>query len=684
MIKKTGKILIAAFIVSMLTLLLPEKGLADYPIFSQRFTADPTAVVYNGRLYVYCSHDSDATPGQSTYNIPDITCISTDDLKNWTDHGEVFNAKRDSSWAGVSWAPSIVYRNNKFYLYYGNGGNGIGVAVSDSPTGPFKDPLRGALVSWNTPGVQPAQNMWLFDPGVFVDDDGQAYMYFGGNGQNNIRVIKLGNDMISTVGSAMSMSAPRFFEASFMHKYKGKYYFTYASDFSQGASKIEYMMSDKPTTGFQYKGVLLPQPPDNYSNNNHHTVVEYMGNWYVVYHNRTVAKQRGLDPVYQRNVCIDQMFYNSDGTIKQVVPTVDGVKQLKYVNPYTKNLAVTIHKESGIETEECSEGGRNVSFIENGDWIQVKGVDFGSSGATSFEARVASNTNGGNIEIRLDGPTGKLVGTCKVDGTGGWQNWTTKTCTISGATGIHDVFFRFTGGSGYLLNFSWWKFNTDGTSTPTDPVATPTPTSVPLPSPVPVVPRSAFSKIEFEEFNDIKSSTMQKIGTAGGGSGIGYIENGDYLVYKDIDFGTGANTFKALVATTGTPNIQLRLNSPTGTLIGTLPVQATGGFNAYEEQSCSINNVTGKQDLYVVFSGAVNIDWFTFGGSSTGKKGDVNEDGEVDSLDISVLKRYLLRKTSLSEQGLYNADTDGDGEVNSLDLSILKRYILRKIPSFPV
>lgn len=468
-LKKIIKLCSMVFVIGILTLLLPEKGAADYPIFSQRFTADPAAVVYNGRLYIYCSHDSDATPGQSTYNIPDITCISTDDLKNWTDHGEVFNAKRDSRWASVSWAPSIVYRNNKFYLYYGNGGNGIGVAVSDSPTGPFKDPLPGPLVSWNTPGVQPAQNMWLFDPGVFVDDDGQAYMYFGGNGQNNIRVIKLGNDMISTVGSAMTMSAPRFFEAAYMHKYNGKYYFSYASDFSQGASKIEYMMSDKPTTGFQYKGVILPQPPDNYSNNNHHAIVEYKGNWYVVYHNRTVAKQRGLDPVYQRNVCIDQMFYNADGTIKQVVPTVDGLKQLKYVDPYTKNLAVTMHKESGIETEECSEGGRNVAFIENGDWIQVKGVDFGNVGPTSFEARVASATNGGNIEIRLDSPTGTLIGTCKVEGTGDWQKWVTKTCSVSKVTGVHDLFFRFTGGSGYLFNFSWWKFNSDATPTPTPP-----------------------------------------------------------------------------------------------------------------------------------------------------------------------------------------------------------------------
>ena len=675
-LKKIIKLCSMVFVIGILTLLLPEKGAADYPIFSQRFTADPAAVVYNGRLYIYCSHDSDATPGQSTYNIPDITCISTDDLKNWTDHGEVFNAKRDSSWAGVSWAPSIVYRNNKFYLYYGNGGNGIGVAVSDSPTGPFKDPLRGALVSWNTPGVQPAQNMWLFDPGVFVDDDGQAYMYFGGNGQNNIRVIKLGNDMISTVGSAMSMSAPRFFEASFMHKYKGKYYFTYASDFSQGASKIEYMMSDKPTTGFQYKGVILPQPPDNYSNNNHHAIVEYKGNWYVVYHNRTVAKQRGLDPVYQRNVCIDQMFYNADGTIKQVVPTVDGLKQLKYVDPYTKNLAVTMHKESGIETEECSEGGRNVAFIENGDWIQVKGVDFGNVGPTSFEARVASATNGGNIEIRLDSPTGTLIGTCKVEGTGDWQKWVTKTCSVSKVTGVHDLFFRFTGGSGYLFNFSWWKFNSD---------ATPTPTPPPQPSTVPVTERSAFSKIEVEDFNDIKSSTIQKIGTPNGGSGIGYIENGDWLAYKNIDFGNGATTFKALVASTLSPNIELRLDSPTGTLIGTLKVAATGGFNAYEEQSCNISKVTGKHDLYLVFSGAVNIDWFTFGGSSgIIKRGDTNSDGKINSTDVTALKRHLLRVTQLTGDNLANADVNGDGNVNSTDLLLLKRYILGEIENFPI
>jgi len=168
------------------------------------------------------------------------------------------------------------------------------------------------------------------------------------------------------------------------------------------------------------------------------------------------------------------------------------------------------------------------------------------------------------------------------------------------------------------------------------------------------VERNAFSKIECEEYNATNSSTVQVVGT-GTGSGLGYIENGNYFAYKNINFGNGANSFKIRAAT----------------LAGTLQVAATGGFNAYEEQSCSINKITGVQDVYLVFGGAVNVDWFTFESKQepTFKYGDLNGDGGI----ITTLPA-----------GEKAADLNGDGKVNSTDYNILKRYLLKYIDKFPV
>lgn len=240
-----------------------------------------------------------------------LVCVSSSDLKNWTDHGVVLDVPRDASWAGLSWAPSIVEKDDQFYLYFSNGASGIGVAVADSPTGPFTDPIGGPLVDSNTPGVLPAENIWIFDPMTFIDDDGQAYMYFGGNGENNMRIIELRGDLISTRGEATSFFVPNFFEAAWMHKRNDTYYFSYSTNPSNGI-RIDYMTSDNPTTGFIYEGVVSPQPPEN-NNNNHHAIFEFDGKWYQAYHNRSVAIENGIPPGYRRNLCLDQLFYNSDG-----------------------------------------------------------------------------------------------------------------------------------------------------------------------------------------------------------------------------------------------------------------------------------------------------------------------------------------------------------------------------------
>ncbi len=423
---------------------------ADYPIVSHRYLADPGSLVYNGRVYLYCSND-DENPVEGGYKMASFVCISSSDMKNWTDHGVVFSVPQDASWAEKSWAPSVVERNGKFYLYFGNGGSSIGVAVADSPTGPFKDPLNGKLVSSETPGVMPAEHMWLFDPMTYVDDDGQAYMYFGGNGEDNVRVIKLNEDMISVDGAASRFTVPYFFEASWMHKHNGKYYFSYSTNPRNGM-RIDYMVSDNPMSGFTYGGVMSPQPPEN-DNNNHQAVFEFDGKTYQAYHNRIVAREAGIPPTYKRNLCIDQIFYNEDGSIQEMKNTVDGVAQVQNVNPFEKVEAETTNAQSGIETKKC-EKGMCITDISTGDWIKVKGVDFGKKGAKSFNAVVANVTSNSEIEIRLDDKAGESIGSLSLSDTNAEQS-----VKIQKTKGIHDVYFVFKGKTdGSLFDFDSWYF----------------------------------------------------------------------------------------------------------------------------------------------------------------------------------------------------------------------------------
>ncbi|AUX44339.1 carbohydrate-binding protein [Sorangium cellulosum] len=436
-------------------------ALADYPIASHRYLADPASLVHDGRVYLYCSNDDDNVKEDGSddgYKMASIVAVSSSDMKNWTDHGEVLRVPRDVPWAGNSWAPAVVERDGTVYMYFGNNGSGIGVASSDSPTGPFTDPKGSALVTASTPGAS-GPDMWLFDPGVFVDDDGQAYLYFGGNGERNARVIKLNDDMVSVSGSATALTVPYFFEASWMHKRDGVYYLSYSTNPANGL-RIDYLTSTSPTSGFTHRGTAGPQPPKN-DNNNHAAIFEFGGSWYHAYHNRSVATDAGEPTGYRRNLALESLTYEADGSIVPVTYTTDGIEQVGHLDPYVRVEAETFNVQSGIETEPCEEGGMNLAQINDGDWVRLRGVDFGE-GAESFRARVASAAGGGSIELRLDAPDGVLVGTCAVEATGAWQEWSDTSCGVDGATGVHDLYLVFTGGESYLFNVNFWQFSPVG------------------------------------------------------------------------------------------------------------------------------------------------------------------------------------------------------------------------------
>lgn len=475
------------------------------PLMDHKLGADPFALVYNGRVYVYMSSDayvynSDGTIIDNDFSaLNKINVISSADMVNWTDHGAIpvagFNNANNGNgiakWASLSWAPSVARKTingqDKFFLYFANGASGIGVLTANTPIGPWTDPLGKALVTGSTPGMSGVT--WLFDPAALVDDDGTGYLYMGGGIPNTsdpasianpktARVIKLGTDMISLNGSAVTIDAPYMFEDSGIHKYNGKYYYSYCFNFSgthpaaYPAGEIGYMVSNSPMGPFTYTGHFLKNPSAFFGSggNNHHAVFNFNNQWYVVYHAQTVSKaQLGAGKGY-RSPHINKLFHNADGTIQEVQGNMTGVPQIANLNPYNRTEAETIGWNAGITTEASQAAGGpvnnlNVGYINNGDWVAVGNADFGSGGAKTYKANVASATAGGNIEIRLDSATGPLVGTLTVPSTGGWQNWQELTTTVSGATGVHNVFFVFTGtGTGYLFNFDYWQFTANNTS----------------------------------------------------------------------------------------------------------------------------------------------------------------------------------------------------------------------------
>lgn len=442
--KQLKNFIMPAIYSLLFSLSLSQAGLANNPIVSHVYTADPAARVFNDRVYVMVTHDQDT---QSDYSqLVDYYLFSSDDMVNWQDHGIVWNSPQQTSWASLAYAPDIIERGGKYYLYFPNGASSIGVAVADKPEGPYVDPLGRALVDRTTPN---GNVDWVFDPGVFIDDDGQAYLYFGGGGEGMARVIRLNEDMISTSGSAISIDVPNFFEALYMHKHNGTYYLSYSSNVSTGL-QIQYMTSSNPISGFTHRGTLLENPWENNYNNNHQSIIQYKGQWYVFYHNRAIANARG-DTTYQRSINVDRLYHNEDGSISLVNASSIGVPQLKTVDAFAINQAEMMDNESGIETEAASEGSQNI-MMGSGDWVKISQLDFGS-GVIGFQARVAGAQNSG-LEIILDDINNDPIASLSITSTGGWQSWQTQSVSFTGIQGVHDLYLRATG----YHNLNWYQF----------------------------------------------------------------------------------------------------------------------------------------------------------------------------------------------------------------------------------
>lgn len=226
--------------------------------------------------------------------------FSTGDMIDWQDHGTAFGLN-EISWADTeAWAPDCIERNGKYYFYFPAASN-IGVAVSDSPAGPFKDALGKPLVDRNEAGIR-----WMIDPCIFIDDDGQAYLYVGG--AYKLAVVKLKEDMITRDGPLRILDMPQFFEGVWIHKHNGYYYASYPiRPKGKNAGVMAYSMSESPLGPFEYKGEII----DNRSLNVHGSITKFKNRWYLFYHMEGPSH-------WERRVFARPLYYNSDGTIKPI------------------------------------------------------------------------------------------------------------------------------------------------------------------------------------------------------------------------------------------------------------------------------------------------------------------------------------------------------------------------------
>ncbi|RIV41174.1 family 43 glycosylhydrolase [Micromonospora radicis] len=482
------------------------------PLIGHKFGADGYGFVHDGRVYMYMTNDTQGyapdpttgvSPGINYGDINQITVISTTDMVNWTDHGEIQVAGPNgvAPFTNNSWAPGmakqVVDGQEKFFLYYANGGGSSNVITGASPVGPWTSERTSTLIDSRTPGTEGVA--WRFDPAPLVDDDGEAYLYFGGgpaatsmppaerfNNPKNLRAIRLGDDMVSTVGSAAVVDAPVAFEAAQVFKRDGRYYLSYSSHFGgsdfggpqtplpgyPGGGQIGYMISDDPMVWPKetYAGVLFPNQSQFFGagtgGNNHQSVFEYEGRYYFTYHGPTLNKRiNGNTTQGYRSPHIQELAFNADGTIRQVVGDYAGVDQVRDFDPYRVFEAETFGWSKGVATAKVDGGSAEfggtapnlvVRDIDNGDWTALSSVDFGA-GAGSLTAKVRPLAAGGTIQLRLGAADAPVVATIPVDAPLG--QWTELTTGLTGVSGVHDVYFTYAGPAGAdLFEIDTWAF----------------------------------------------------------------------------------------------------------------------------------------------------------------------------------------------------------------------------------
>jgi len=423
-------------------ILRQDHGWAQNPLIMDQFTADPTARVFEGRIYVYPSHDINV-PGKGRPNwfvMEDYHVFSSENLVDWTDHGVILHQSQvpwlNGRLSYDMWAPDCVFKNGKYYFYFPTGGR-IGVAIADRPYGPF-------TVEPNyIPGVRG------IDPCVFIDKDGNAYLFYS---MNRIFVAKLKDNMIeldSPPQVITNLPTRGLVEGPFVFERNGIIYLTYPH-VQNKTERLEYAIAKHPMGPYEWKGVIMDESPSGCWTN-HHSIVEYKGQWYLFYHDKD------LSPNFDKNRSIraDYLTFNEDGTIQKVIPTLRGVGIVDARRHIQIDRYSAISKE-GVSVSFLNDANRHegwkVTFSQKDAWVRFDRVDFGSGDLKSVNVRGVSPT-GGTIGIRLDRIEGPALARIEIPKA---SQWTTTGSNLDGvASGVRDIIIYLEDG---IVEVDWVSF----------------------------------------------------------------------------------------------------------------------------------------------------------------------------------------------------------------------------------
>lgn len=419
-------------------------AMAERPIVQTKYTADPAPVVINDTIFLYTTHDEDDADG---FHMKDWLLYTSTDMVNWTDCGVVASLQ-DFKWRSRdngAWAEQVIERDGKYYMYCPLHGHGIGVLVADSPYGPFKDPIGKPLVwqkeHWND-----------IDPTVYIDNDGQAYMYWG---NPDLYYVKLNRDMVSYEGDIVKLPTPdKYQEGPWFYRRGDKYYLAFASTCCPEG--MGYAMSDSPTGPWTTMGYIMA--PTKRSNGNHPGIVDYKGKTYVFGLNYELLRLTTPDHHERRSVGAAEMKYNDDGTIQELPFWSEcTLEQIHPFDPFRRVEAETMAWGWGLHTTPLNGHNQALTDIDNGEHLQLRGVDFGKKGGKSILFNAASVKNGGRIVVRIDAPDGKVIATVPVLSTGSLDRYENFSAKMKKITGIHDLYFCYEGDGDDLFRVDWWE-----------------------------------------------------------------------------------------------------------------------------------------------------------------------------------------------------------------------------------